>query len=64
MEWLFEGIGTAIVTFVLGLLVGGGAGYKIAINKKSTKQRQKAGDSSNQIQIGEVKNDRQTKSGQ
>ena len=56
MEWIFDGIGTAIVTFILGLLVGGSTGYKIAINKKSIKQKQKqkAGNNSRQIQIGEV----------
>ncbi|MDR0397867.1 MAG: hypothetical protein LBH36_01630 [Candidatus Nomurabacteria bacterium] len=58
MEWIFDGIGTAIITFLLGLLVGGGAGYKIAINKNSIKQRQKAGDNSSQTQIGEVNNGR------
>ena len=54
MEWIFDGIGTAIVTFILGLLVGGSTGYKIAINKKPIKQKQKAGNNSRQIQIGEV----------
>lgn len=54
---IFDGIGTAIVTFILGLLSGGTAGYKIAI-KRTLKQSQKAGDNSNQTQIGEIKNDR------
>jgi len=54
IKWIFDGIGTAIITFVLGLLVGGTAGYKIAI-KKTIKQRQKAGDNSSQSQIGEIK---------
>lgn len=53
LQWVFDGIGTAIITFALGLLVGGGAGYKIAIRKKSIKQNQKAGDNSKQTQIGE-----------
>lgn len=54
---IFDGIGTAIITFVLGLLFGGTAGYKIAI-KKNLKQKQKAGDHSTQAQIGEIKNGR------
>ena len=54
MEWIFDGIDTAIITFILRLLVGGSTGYKIAINKKSIKQKQKAGNNSRQIQIGEV----------
>lgn len=57
MEWIFDGIGTALIIFVLGLLVGSGAGYKIAINKKSINQKQKAGNNSSQIQIGEVNDD-------
>lgn len=53
MEWIFSGIGTAILTFVVGLITGGTVGYKIAINKKTkTKQTQKAGDNSSQTQIG------------
>jgi len=57
MKWIFDGIGTATITFVLGLLVGGTAGYKIAI-RKTIKQKQKAGDNSSQSQIGEIKNGR------
>lgn len=53
MEWIFSGIGTAILTFIVGLVTGGTVGYKIAINKKTTtKQKQTAGDNSSQIQIG------------
>lgn len=53
MEWIFSGIGTAILTFIVGLITGGTVGYKIAINKKTTtKQKQKAGDNSSQIQVG------------
>lgn len=29
MEWIFDGIGTAIITLILGSLVGGTVGYKI-----------------------------------
>jgi len=57
IKWIFDGIGTAVITFILGLLVGGSAGYKIAI-KKTIKQTQKASDNSNQTQIGEIKNGR------
>lgn len=57
IKWIFDGIGTAVVTFIVGLLVGGTAGYKIAI-RKTIKQTQKAGDNSSQSQIGEIKNDR------
>ena len=57
LKWIFDGIGTAALTFIVGLLVGGTAGYKIAI-RKTIKQRQKAGANSNQTQIGEIKNGR------
>lgn len=53
MEWIFEGIGTELLSLALGMLVGSGAGYKLGI-KKSTKQMQKAGNSSTQTQIGEI----------
>lgn len=52
MEWVFDGIGTAIVTLIVGLLTGGAVGYRIGINKNSATQKQKAGDDSSQIQIG------------
>lgn len=52
MEWIFDGIGTAIVTLIVGFLTGGTVGYKIGINKHKVKQKQKAGDNSSQIQIG------------
>ncbi|HKM45205.1 MAG TPA: hypothetical protein VJY12_07080 [Dysgonamonadaceae bacterium] len=56
MEWIFDGIGTAIITLIVGLLTGGAVGYKIGINKNTVKQKQKAGDNSSQIQIGRDSN--------
>lgn len=56
MEWIFDGIGTAIISGIIGTVIGGTAGYQIGIHKKiSIKQNQKAGDNSNQIQIGNNK---------
>ncbi len=52
MEWIFEGIGTAIITLIVGLLTGSAIGYKVGIYKNSVKQKQKAGNNSSQIQIG------------
>ena len=52
MEWIFDGIGTAIVSSLVSLLVGGGIGYTVGINKNKVKQKQKAGDHASQIQIG------------
>ena len=56
MEWIFDWIGTALVTLILGLLTGGAVGYKIGINKNKVKQSQKAGNNSSQIQIGRDNN--------
>lgn len=53
IPWIFDGIGTAIVTFILGLMAGVFTGYKIAINK-SVKQSQRAGNDSVQAQIGQL----------
>jgi len=52
MEWAFEGIGTAIVTLIVGLLTGGTIGYRVGIKKKSTIQTQNAKDNATQVQIG------------
>lgn len=56
MEWFFDGLGTELVSMIIGLLLGAGAGgiagYKIGINKSVLKQNQKAGTNSKQKQIG------------
>ncbi len=52
MDWFFSGLGTGIVTFILGSLVGGTAGYKIATKKNTIRQNQRAGDDSSQMQVG------------
>ena len=52
MEWIFDGIGTTILSSLVSLLVGGGIGYRVGINKNKVKQKQKAGDHASQIQIG------------
>lgn len=53
LSWLFDGLGTQIVIFLVGILTGGVCGYKIGIHNK-TKQSQKAGNNSTQTQIGSV----------
>lgn len=59
VEWFFDGIGSTIIGTLLGLIVGGVAGgfigYRVSIKNKSN-QRQKAGDNSNQLQVGNVNN--------
>lgn len=53
MEWVFDGIGSELISVVLGIMLGGGVGYKVGINKKKISQKQKAGNEAIQIQIGE-----------
>ena len=52
LQWLFEGVGSAVISAILGLIIGGAAGYRIGIKKTKINQKQKAGDKSSQIQIG------------
>lgn len=51
MENIFQGIGTEIIGVLLNTvfsaIIGGAVGYKIGI---SSKQKQKAGNNSNQVQ--------------
>ena len=51
MEWFFDGLGTSLITLVIGLVTGGAVGYKIGI-KNTINQKQSAGDNSNQTQVG------------
>ena len=63
LEWIFDGIGTELISLIIGAVLGGAAGYKIG-SKNKIKQKQNAGDNSKQIQIGSVNynGDQQTKS--
>lgn len=51
-EWIFSGIGTAILTGLGGLIIGGIAVYKFGIHKSKIKQIQSAKDDSKQSQTG------------
>lgn len=60
MEWFKElcfTIGTELISAIIGLLVGGTTGsiigYKMAVKNK-VKQKQNAGDDSNQNQVGSI----------
>lgn len=52
---VFSGIGTSVVSFLLGCLGGGFVGYRVGVSKE-IKQSQKAGDDSCQVQVGESRN--------
>lgn len=57
MEWLFEGLGTAIITLVIGLVTGGTIGYRVGIKKKNIIiQKQKAKNNVSQMQVGRDNN--------
>ena len=53
MEWIFDGIGTEIIGIVISLIIGalggGAVGYRIGI-KRTAKQKQTAGDDTEQKQ--------------
>ena len=55
MEWIFDGIGTEIITTVIGLIVGG--------VKNKNIQCQKAGNNAQLTQIGNIVNNGNTESG-
>lgn len=50
IEWVFSGIGTQILSFIVGTIIG----YKVGV-KNSFRQMQKAGDNAKQIQVGKIK---------
>jgi hypothetical protein len=53
MDWVFDGIGTAIVSSIISMIVGGVVGYRIGVRSK-VDQEQKAKNNANQIQIGNI----------
>lgn len=55
MDWIFSGIGTEIISAIIGLIIGSIGGYKIGVRNK-IKQVQKAGDNSNLSQTGSIIN--------
>lgn len=55
MEWFFSGLGTAVISGIISFIVGCVIGYNIGVSSRN-KQSQKAGDNSNQFQIGNTTN--------
>lgn len=53
MEWIFDGIGTAIMTLFIGAIAGGTMGYRIGIKSRS-KQVQNVEEYANQSQTIEI----------
>ena len=55
MEWIFDGIGTEIISAIIGLFIGGLGGYKIGVRNRN-KQIQQSGNNSNLFQLGSITN--------
>lgn len=53
ISWIFDGLGTEIISLIVGLISGGAIGYKIGIHNR-LKQSQKAGNNSRQTQISSI----------
>ena len=49
-DWVFDGIGTELISLAVGALTGGIVGYRIGIRNRA-KQTQDAGEDANQKQI-------------
>lgn len=57
LEWIFDGIGSELISVLIGLAIGGGAGYYIGVKTTNKiKQKQKAGGNAKQEQVGQVNN--------
>lgn len=55
IDWIFSGIGTEIISAIIGVIIGGVGGYKIGVRNR-IKQVQKAGNNSNLSQTGSIVN--------
>lgn len=52
VSWVFSGIGSTVISIIVGAICGGVAGYRIGIKKTTIKQTQKNRGNGNQVQIG------------
>jgi len=58
MDWLeiaYKAFGHELISAIVGVVIGGVAGYRIGVKSK-VRQTQKAGDNSSQTQIGSIIN--------
>lgn len=53
IQWIFDGIGTEVISLIVGLIVGGVSGYKIGVRNKAN-QKQRARDHATQTQKGNI----------
>ncbi len=52
IEWFFDGLGTELISLIIGALFGGIVGFRIGKHKRKLSQVQKAGMESEQYQKG------------
>lgn len=62
IEWIFSGIGTQIIVWIVSIIISGVIGYKIGIHKNVGKQVQKADYNVAQEQMLSVEDDTDDKS--
>ena len=63
MDWIFDGIGTAITSFLLGGIIGSGSTCLVVRKYTKIKQKQIAKDNAQQLQVGKCYGETVTKSG-
>jgi len=51
IEWIFSGIGTQGIVWIVSTIISGVIGYRIGIHKNIGRQVQKSEDNANQEQI-------------
>ena len=52
IKWVFDGLGTAIISLIAGGVFGGFVGYRIGKRRSKVVQTQQAGSDSSQFQVG------------
>lgn len=54
IEWFFDGLGTEIISAIIGAVGGGLIGYRVGKRKSKFTQKQQAGSGSEQYQKGKT----------
>ncbi|GAA0997026.1 hypothetical protein [Subtercola frigoramans] len=52
MDWFFDGLGTMIIGLLLGGTAGSTVTWRIMSKRSTVKQKQHAGNSATQVQVG------------
>lgn len=54
MEWFFDGLGTELLSLIIGATAGSFIGYRIGVKKNKLSQTQHGGEGSKQEQKGKI----------